>query len=79
MTGFNANFNIDYKNAEGVSVATGYANLASDGITINVNIKDRKAYEADKDNISAQETAFRAQVMQIADIMGIATVEPKEA
>ena len=78
MTGFNASFNTQYTDKSGVVVATGYANLDS-GISVNIIIKDRKAYEADKDNIATQETAFRAQVMQIADIMGIATVEPKEA
>ena len=78
MTGFNASFNTQYTDKNGVVVATGYANLDS-GISVNIIIKDRKAYEADKDNIATQESAFRAKVMQIADIMGIATVETKEA
>lgn len=78
MTGFNANFNTQYKDKNGVVVATGYANLDS-GISVNIIIKDRKAYEADKDNIATQESAFRAKVMKIADIMGVATVETKKA
>lgn len=78
MTGFNASFNTQYTDKNGVVVATGYANLDS-GISVNIIIKDRKAYEADKDNIATQESDFRAKAMQIADIMGIATVEPKEA
>lgn len=78
MTEFNASFNTQYTDNNGVVVATGYANLDS-GISVNIIIKDRKAYEADKDNIATQESDFRAKVMQIADIMGIATVETKEA
>lgn len=78
MTGFNASFNTQYTDKNGVVVATGYASLDS-GISVNIIIKDRKAYEADKDNITTQEASFRDRVMQIADIMGIATVEPKEA
>ncbi|KAA8369792.1 hypothetical protein FE414_07080 [Leuconostoc carnosum] len=75
---FNASFNTSYTDKNGVEVATGYANL-NDTVSVNLAVKDRVGYEADRDNLDKQEADFRAKVMQVADIMGIATVTPKEA
>lgn len=75
---FSANFNSSYTDKNGVEVATGYANL-NDTVSIQLAVKDRVGYEADKANVEAQEADFRAKVFQVADIMGIATGSPKEA
>lgn len=75
---FNASFNTSYTDKNGVEVATGYANL-NDTVSVNLAVKDRVGYEADRDNLDKQEADFRAKVMQVADIMGIATVTPKGA
>jgi len=75
----NININTDYKNKEGVIVATGYATM-TDSIEIHMSIKDRVGYEADKESIDAQEVSFRKGLLQIADIAGVATptVKPEE-
>lgn len=70
---FTANFNIDYNDAQGVKIATGYASLNTT-IDAHLSIIDREAYEANKDLVDQQEAAFRAKVLSVADIMGIATV-----
>ena len=75
---FSGNFNISYTDKNGLDVATGYATL-NDSVDIHISVKDRVAYEADKANIDTQEASFRAKVLQVADIMGIATVTPKGA
>ena len=69
---FSGNFNISYADKNGLEVATGYATL-SDSVDIHISVKDRVAYEADKTNIDTQEAGFRAKVLQVADIMGVAT------
>jgi len=69
---FSGNFNISYADKNGLEVATGYANL-NDSVDIHISVKDRVAYEADKTNIDTQEAGFRAKVLQVADIMGVAT------
>lgn len=74
---FTANFNIDYTDAQGVKVATGYASLNST-IDTHLSVIDRQAYEANKASIDEQEAAFRAKVLSVADIMGIANSVPKE-
>ncbi|MGO2927434.1 MAG: hypothetical protein ACTICO_07325 [Leuconostoc citreum] len=73
---FTGNFNVSYKDSKGVEVATGYATL-SQTVDVHLSVKDRVAYEADKANIYKQEADFRAKVIQVADIMGIATVDSK--
>ncbi|MGO2908629.1 MAG: hypothetical protein ACTICT_04650 [Leuconostoc citreum] len=73
---FTGNFNVSYKDSKGVEVATGYATL-SQTVDVHLSVKDRVAYEADKANIDKQEADFRAKVIQVADIMGIATVDSK--
>ncbi len=70
---FTANFNIDYNDAQGVKIATGYASLNTT-IDTHLSIIDREAYEANKDLVDQQEAVFRAKVLSVADIMGIATV-----
>ena len=69
---FSGNFNISYTDKNGLDVATGYATL-NDSVDIHISVKDRVAYEADKANIDTQEASFRAKVLQVADIMGVAT------
>lgn len=71
---FTGNFNVSYKDSKGVEVATGYAALGQT-VDTHLSVKDRVAYESDKINIDKQEANFRAKVLQVADIMGIATVE----
>ena len=56
------NINVTYNNKSGVKVGTGYATL-TDSIEIHMSVTDRLKYEADKDNIDAQEKAFRAMEM----------------
>lgn len=73
---FTGNFNVSYKDSKGVEVATGYATL-NQTVDVHLSVKDRVAYEADKANIDQQEADFRAKVIQVADIMGIATVDSK--
>ncbi|MGR8773627.1 hypothetical protein [Leuconostoc citreum] len=73
---FTGNFNVSYKDSKGVEVATGYATLGQT-VDVHLSVKDRVAYEADKANIDKQEADFRAKVIQVADIMGIATVDSK--
>ena len=73
---FTGNFNVSYKDSKGVEVATGYATLGQT-IDVHLSVKDRVAYESDKTNIDKQEADFRAKVIQVADIMGIATVDSK--
>ncbi|MCK8606171.1 hypothetical protein LNP18_08650 [Leuconostoc citreum] len=73
---FTGNFNVSYKDSKGVEVATGYATLGQT-VDVHLSVKDRVAYEADKANIDNQEADFRAKVIQVADIMGIATVDSK--
>lgn len=69
MTGFTANFNTEYKDLQGVVVATSYARVSIKGITISLSIKDYKAYEADKDNIEKKESDFRYKITKIYDMM----------
>lgn len=71
---FTGNFNVSYKDSKGVEVATGYATLGQT-VDVHLSVKDRVAYESDKTNIDKQEVDFRTKVLQVADIMGIATVE----
>ncbi|MGR8826041.1 hypothetical protein N2E09_00290 [Leuconostoc citreum] len=73
---FTGNFNVSYKDSKGVEVATGYATLKL-SVDVHLSVKDRLAYEADKANIDKQEADFRAKVIQVADIMGIATIDSK--
>jgi len=73
---FTGNFNVSYNDSKGVEVATGYATL-NQTVDVHLSVKDRVAYEADKANIDKQEADFRAKVIQVADIMGIATVDSK--
>ncbi|WP_251920740.1 hypothetical protein [Leuconostoc citreum] len=73
---FTGNFNVSYKDSKGVEVATGYATLGQT-VDIHLSVKDRVAYESDKTNIDKQEVDFRTKVIQVADIMGIATVDSK--
>lgn len=72
---FTANFNTSYTDANGAEVATGYANLGTT-VDINLSIKDKTYYDAHKDDMAMQEAAFRAKVLQIADIMGVAEKTP---
>lgn len=67
------NITVVYKNKDGIQVANGYATL-TDSIEIHMSITDRIKYEADKDNIDAQEKAFRSKTMAVADIFETATV-----
>lgn len=72
------NINVTYNNKSGVKVGTGYATL-TDSIEIHMSVTDRLKYEADKDNIDAQEKAFRAKVMAVADIFETATIKDEPA
>lgn len=67
------NINVVYNDKNGVKVGTGYATL-TDSIEIHISITDRVKYEADKDNIDAQEKAFRSKVIAVADIFETATI-----
>lgn len=71
---FTGNFNVSYKDSKGVEVATGYATLGQT-VDVHLSVKDRVAYESDKTNIDKQEVDFRTKVLQVADIMGLATIE----
>lgn len=72
------NINVTYNDKSGVKVGIGYANLA-ESIEIHISVTDRLKYEADKDNIDAQEKAFRAKVMEVADIFETATIKDEPA
>lgn len=72
------NINVTYNDKSGVKVGIGYANLA-ESIEIHISVTDRLKYEADKDNIDAQEKAFREKVMAVADIFETATIKDEPA
>lgn len=65
-------FDIEFKDINNVVVAVGFATL-NGTVDFHFSVKDRVAYEKDKNNIDRQEENFRARVLQAADIMGIAS------